>query len=137
MPIEVSRGRELRVVARSGMAGSRCRSRYSNDQAGGPTDSVRTAPVLPDDEQLRLVVLAESAREGSSIEIDRRKDVPSLADPYAVLTPDIGEPHRPLGVQADPVRVLTRRVGPHPSVEQPTVVGDLISRQPLGVGLRH
>jgi hypothetical protein len=74
--------------------------------------------VLADDEQERRCITAERAGEGAAVQVQRREDLAALADPYAALVADIGEPHGTFRIDTDPVRMVAGRVRPHPPVAE-------------------
>jgi hypothetical protein len=54
-----------------------------------------------------------------------------------VLVADVGVPDGTLGVRADSVRVVARRLRPHAPVAEPAVAADVVAGEPVRVRLGH
>ena len=78
---------------------------------------------------------AQGAREAPAVGVDRLQHLTALSHTHAVLVAHVGRPHRALGIQADPVRVILAQVGPHAPVRQGTARADVEGGQPVPVGL--
>ena len=110
------------------------RGQGRNDPPGGPP-RLRSAVVLADDEQVRVVPPAERASEGAPVQLERGQHLATLAHPHAVLVAHVGVPDSALGIDTDPVWVIARSLGPHPPVAEATVRADVVRREPVGVRL--
>jgi hypothetical protein len=121
-------------VAMTGLPCARCRSRERHDPPGG-FRRLGSAPVLADDEQLRVLPPAERAGEGSPVQVDRGQYLAALADTHTVLFADVGVPDSAVGIHVDPIRVVARRLRPNPPVVEAAVPADVEGREPVGVRL--
>jgi hypothetical protein len=102
-----------------------------------PAGRPRLGPaiVLADDEQARVLFPAERAGEGAAVQLDRGQHSAALPHPYTMLVAHVGVPDSALGIDADPVRMVTGRLRPHPPVAKAAVCADVIGRELAGVGL--
>src|SRR5215831_15891987 len=93
------------------------------------------APVLSDDEQVRVLPAAERAGEGAAIQVGRGQHLTALAHPNTVLVGYVGVPGGALGVHADSVRVVAGRLRPYPPVAEAAVPADVVGGEAVPVRL--